>query len=176
MQPGTWYRFLQPRTRFAQVRNLRISQPKLPSESGASLQEEEEEEERDLINDLKRYGRLAVAWSRHGFPVPRWTLTPLWPGRYPYSLSSAFHRVPPAPIEGEGPTMKRTHPQRGGATRAERGDPTFPSTGRRRVGRPIVALPSATTPSWGGPSTRGPHSVSFQPAKKHRGIEPPRCS
>jgi len=37
--------------------------------------EEEEEEERDLINDLKRYGRLAVAWNRHGSPVPRWTLT-----------------------------------------------------------------------------------------------------
>ena len=35
---------------------------------------EEEEEERDLINDLKRYGRLAVAWNRHGSPVPRWTL------------------------------------------------------------------------------------------------------
>ena len=36
----------------------------------------EEEEERDLINDLKRYGRLAVVWNRHGSPVPRWTLTP----------------------------------------------------------------------------------------------------
>jgi len=30
------------------------------------LREEEEEEERDLINDLKRYGRLAVVWNRHG--------------------------------------------------------------------------------------------------------------
>ena len=29
------------------------------------------EEERGLINDLKRYGRLAVAWNRHGSPVPR---------------------------------------------------------------------------------------------------------
>jgi len=118
----------------------------------------EEEEERDLINDLKRYGRLAVAWNRHGSPVPRWTLTRYGPDD-PYSLSSAFHGVPPTPIEGEGPTMKRTHPQRGGGTRAERGDHNFPSTGRRRVGRPIVALPSATTPSWGGPSTRGPHGV-----------------
>jgi len=27
------------------------------------LEEEEEEEERDLINNLKRYGRLAVAWN-----------------------------------------------------------------------------------------------------------------
>ena len=36
---------------------------------------EEEEEERGLINDLKRYGRLDVAWNRHGSPVPRWTLT-----------------------------------------------------------------------------------------------------
>ena len=35
----------------------------------------EEEEERDLINGLKRYGRLAVAWNRHGSPVPTWTLT-----------------------------------------------------------------------------------------------------
>ena len=68
--------------------------------------------------------------------------------------------------------MKRTHPQRGGATRAERGDPTCPSTGRRRVGRPIVALPSATTPSWGGPSTRGPHSVSFQQRKNTGGSNP----
>jgi len=36
---------------------------------------EEEEEERDLIKDLKRHGRLAVAWDPHGSPVPRWTLT-----------------------------------------------------------------------------------------------------
>ena len=41
----------------------------------------EEEEERDLIKDRKRHGRLAVAWDRHGSPVPRWTL-PLWPGQY----------------------------------------------------------------------------------------------
>jgi len=34
---------------------------------------EEEEEERDLIKDLKRHGRLAVAWDRHGSPVTRWT-------------------------------------------------------------------------------------------------------
>ena len=34
---------------------------------------EEEEEERGLIIDLKRHARLAVAWSRHGSPVPRWT-------------------------------------------------------------------------------------------------------
>jgi hypothetical protein len=37
----------------------------------AARLEEEEEEERDLFNDLKRYGRLAVAWDRHGSPVPR---------------------------------------------------------------------------------------------------------
>ena len=36
--------------------------------------EEEEEEERDLIKDLQRHGRLAVAWDRHGSPVPGWTL------------------------------------------------------------------------------------------------------
>jgi hypothetical protein len=35
----------------------------------------EEEEERGLIKDLTRHGRLAVAWDRHGFPVPRWILT-----------------------------------------------------------------------------------------------------
>jgi len=124
---------------------------------------EEEEEERDLINQRSeevRPTRCRVEPTR--VSSPQVDLNPLWPGRYPYSLSSAFHRVPPAPIEGEGPTMKRTHPQRGGATRAERGDPTFPSTGRRRVGRPIVALPSATTPSWGGPSTRGPHGVCYK--------------
>ena len=33
----------------------------------------EEEEERSLIIDLKRHARPAVAWSRHGSPVPRWT-------------------------------------------------------------------------------------------------------
>ena len=38
---------------------------------------EVEEEERGLVNDLKRYGRLAVAWNQHGSPVPRWTLTPV---------------------------------------------------------------------------------------------------
>ena len=26
---------------------------------------------RSLINDLKRHARLAVAWSRRGYPVPR---------------------------------------------------------------------------------------------------------
>jgi len=33
-----------------------------------------EEEERSLIIDLKRHARLAVAWSRHGSLVPRWTV------------------------------------------------------------------------------------------------------
>jgi len=33
----------------------------------------EEEEERRIIKDLKMHAQLAVAWSRHGFPVPRWT-------------------------------------------------------------------------------------------------------
>jgi hypothetical protein len=36
-------------------------------------EEEEEEEERSLIVDLKRHTQLAVAWNRHGSPVPRWT-------------------------------------------------------------------------------------------------------
>ena len=36
---------------------------------------EEEVEEQALIKDLKRHARLAVAWDRHGSPVPRWTLT-----------------------------------------------------------------------------------------------------
>jgi hypothetical protein len=35
--------------------------------------QEEEEEERSLIVDLKRHTQLAVAWNRHGSPVPRWT-------------------------------------------------------------------------------------------------------
>jgi hypothetical protein len=34
------------------------------------VEEEEEEKKRGLINDLKRYGRLAVVWNRHGSPVP----------------------------------------------------------------------------------------------------------
>ena len=38
-----------------------------------TLEEEEEEEERSLIVDLKRHTQLAVAWNRHGSPVPRWT-------------------------------------------------------------------------------------------------------
>jgi len=33
----------------------------------------EEEEERSLIEDLKRHTQLAVAWSRHGSVVRRWT-------------------------------------------------------------------------------------------------------
>ena len=40
---------------------------------GALLLSEEEEEERSLIVDLKRHTQLAVAWNRHGSPVPRWT-------------------------------------------------------------------------------------------------------
>ena len=38
--------------------------------------------------------------------------------------------------------------------------------------RPSVVLPSATTPSWGGPSTRGPHGVSFQQRKNTGGSNP----
>jgi hypothetical protein len=45
----------------------------LPAGNHASLEEEEEEEERSLIVDLKRHTQLAVAWNRHGSPVPRWT-------------------------------------------------------------------------------------------------------
>ena len=40
---------------------------------GDEGREEEEEEERSLIVDLKRHTQLAVAWNRHGSPVPRWT-------------------------------------------------------------------------------------------------------
>ena len=46
---------------------------------------------------------------------------------------------------------------------------SFPARGKRKVNRPKVVLPSATTPSWGGPSTRGPHSVSFQQRKNTGG-------
>ncbi len=37
--------------------------------------------------------RLAVAWSRQGSLVPRWT----WPGQEPFSLSSAVSRIDPPP-------------------------------------------------------------------------------
>jgi hypothetical protein len=47
---------------------------------------EEKEEERGLINDLKRHGRLAVAWDRHGSPVPKWTLTRYGPEDTPTLL------------------------------------------------------------------------------------------
>jgi len=40
---------------------------------GEAGRRREKEEERILIKDLKRHGRLAVAWDRHGSPVPRWT-------------------------------------------------------------------------------------------------------
>jgi len=57
--------------------------------------------------------------------------------------------------------------------RAEVGDHIvthiFPSTGKRRVDRPIVALSSTTTPSWQGPSTRGAHCVY---SEKKQGFEP----
>ena len=48
---------------------------------GEEEEEEEEEEERDLIKDLKRHGRLAVAWDRRGSPVPRWTFADHRPTR-----------------------------------------------------------------------------------------------
>ena len=60
-------------------------------------EEEEEEEERDLINDLKRYGRLAVAWNRHGSPVPRWTLTRYGPDDTPTLLALHSTGYPPPP-------------------------------------------------------------------------------
>jgi len=53
---------------------------------------EEEEEERDLIKDLKRYCRLAVAWNRHGSPVPRWTLTRYGPDDTPTLLALHWKR------------------------------------------------------------------------------------
>jgi len=51
--------------------------------------EEEEcsKEEGGLIKDLKRHGRLAVAWDQHGSPVPRWTLT-----RYGLDNTPAWRR------------------------------------------------------------------------------------
>jgi hypothetical protein len=56
-----------------------------------------EEEERGLIKDLKRHGQLAVAWDRHGSPVPRWTLsrydldkTPTLLALQPLSLFTLF--------------------------------------------------------------------------------------
>ena len=53
-----------------------------------------------LIKDLKRYGRLAVAWDRHGSPVPRWTLTRYGLDNTPNLLALAFHGATPAPSEG----------------------------------------------------------------------------
>jgi len=66
-------------------------------------EEEEEEEERDLINDLKRYGRLAVAWNRHGSPVPRWTLTRYGPDDTPTLLALHSTGYPPPPSRERGP-------------------------------------------------------------------------
>jgi hypothetical protein len=101
---------------------------------------------------------------------PQVDLNPLWPGRYPYSLSSAFHGVPPTHMEGKGPTMNRTHHQGGGATRAERGDHNLPSTqspNHQLVGQPQVrqgVRPRAgapagfpnllTSPPWSNPTNR----------------------
>ena len=43
---------------------------KLKPDESNSTPKEEEEEERGLTKDLKRHGQLAVAWDRHGSPVP----------------------------------------------------------------------------------------------------------
>ena len=57
-----------------------------------------EEEERDSIKDLKRHGRLAVAWDQHGSPVPRWTLTRYGLDNTPtlLALHSTGHPPPPS--------------------------------------------------------------------------------
>ena len=74
-------------------------------------EEEEEEEESSLIIDLKRYARLAVAWSRHGSLVPRWLgPDPLWLGQDPYSLSSAVSWSDPLRRRGGGTLMGRAPP------------------------------------------------------------------
>jgi len=74
---------------------------------------EEEEEENSLIIDLKRYARLAVAWSRHGSLVPRWT----WPAvAWTRPLLSWFCSVPERPTP---PKRRRyTHGTRAPLSRA----------------------------------------------------------
>jgi len=56
--------------------------------AGEGEEEEEEEEGEELIKDLKRHARLAVAWDRHGSLDPGGP-DPLCAGQDPYSLSSA---------------------------------------------------------------------------------------
>ena len=63
-------------------------------------------------------------------------------------------------------------PQGGGTAQAEVGNLFLSSTREKEGDRPKVVLPSATTPSWGGPSTRGPHGVSFQQRKNTGGSNP----
>ena len=66
-------------------------------------EEEEEEEERGLIKDLKRHCQLAVAWDRHGSPVPRWTLTRYGLDKTPTLLALQSTGYPPPPARERGP-------------------------------------------------------------------------
>ena len=51
-----------------ETRKLEEPRPSCCKLRSSCKEEEEEEEERSLILDLKRRARLAVAWSRQGFP------------------------------------------------------------------------------------------------------------
>ena len=81
-------------------------------------------------------------------------------------------RVNPPPARRRNPPWTRTPPQRGGTAQAEIGNHFLSSTREKEGDRPKVVLPSTTTPSWGGPSTRGPHGVSFQQRKNTGGSNP----
>jgi hypothetical protein len=57
------------------------------------------------FEDHERHGRLAVAWESVGparVSSPQVDLSLLWPGQYPYSVSSAVHRAPSAPVPQRG--------------------------------------------------------------------------
>ena len=79
---------------------------------------------------------------------------------------------PPPPGRRRNPPWTRTPPRGGGTAQAEIGNLFLSSTREKEGDRPKVVLPSATTPSWGGPSTRGPHGVSFQQRKNTGGSNP----
>jgi len=59
-------------------------------------------EERGLIKDLTRHGQLAVAWDRHGSPVPRWTLTHSGLDKTPALLALQSTGYPPPPARERG--------------------------------------------------------------------------
>jgi len=80
------------------------------------------------IRDLKRHAQLAVAWSRHRYPVPRWTWTRYGLHETPNFLAPQSRIVPPPPLlpaSGHADTaVARTAPDRSQPRRLQR--PTRP--------------------------------------------------